>query len=61
MNAKEAALHTIQELPDDSTWEEIQQRIDFMAGVRKGLTELDEGKGIDHKDIEREFAEWLSR
>ena len=61
MDAKRAALHTIQELPDDSTWEEIQERINFMAAVRKGLSELDEGKRISHEDVTTEFAEWLSR
>ena len=61
MTAKETAIHTIQNLPDDSTWEEIQERINFVAGIRKGLRELDEGKGIPHEVVEREFAEWLSR
>lgn len=60
MTAKESAIHTIQNLPDDSTWEEIQERINFVAGIRKGLRELDEGKGIPHENVEREFAEWLS-
>ena len=61
MSTKEIAIRSIQELPEDATWEDVQERINFIAGVRRGLRELDEGKGIDHKDIEREFAEWLSR
>ena len=61
MTAKQAAIHTIQNLPDNATWDEIQERINFVAGVRKGLRELDEGKGIPHEDVEREFAEWLLR
>lgn len=61
MTAKETAILTIQNLPDNSTWEEIQERINFVAGVRKGLQELEEGKGIPHHNVEREFAEWLSR
>ncbi len=61
MKAKDTALHIIRELPDDSTWEDIQERINFVAGVRKGLAELDAGQGIPHEEIEREYAEWLSR
>jgi predicted transcriptional regulator len=34
--------------------------INFIAGVRKGLRELDEGKGIDHERVREEFKEWLS-
>lgn len=60
MTAKEIAIKTIQQLPPDATWEDIQERISFVAGVRKGLRELDEGRGISHDKVKREFAEWLS-
>lgn len=57
---KEIAMHTIEELPEEATWEDIQERINFIAGVRKGLRELDEGKGIPHDRVKEEFAEWLT-
>ena len=60
MTTKEAAIHTIEELPDEATWEDIQERINFVAGVRKALRELDEGKGIPHDRVKEEFAEWLA-
>lgn len=60
MRIKEIAIKSIQELPEDSTWEDIQERINFIAGVRKGLRELDEGKGIPHEKVREEFREWLS-
>jgi predicted transcriptional regulator len=56
---KELALRTIQELPEEATWDDIQERINFVAGVRKALRELDEGKGIPHERIKQEFSEWL--
>ena len=60
MTVKEIAIKTIQQLPADATWEDIQERINFVAGVRKGLRELQEGKGIPHQAVKKEFAEWLS-
>lgn len=60
MTTKEIALRSIQELPEDATWEDIQERINFVAGVRKGMRELDEGKGIPHEQVRQEFREWLS-
>ena len=60
MTVKEIAIKTIHQLPDDASWEDIQKRIDFVAGVRKGLRELDEGKGIAHQKVKEEFSEWLS-
>jgi hypothetical protein len=60
MSVKETAIRTIKELPEDATWEDIQERINFVAGVRKGLRELDEGKGVAHERVKEEFREWLS-
>jgi hypothetical protein len=60
MTIKEIAIRSIEELPEGATWEDIQERINFMAGVRKGLRELDQGKGIPHEKIREEFREWLS-
>jgi len=60
MNIKKTAIEAIQDLPEEATWEDIQERINFVAAVRKGLRELDEGKGIDHDRIKRELSEWLT-
>ncbi len=60
MTSKEIALKTIEHLPEDASWEDIQERINFVAGVRKGLRELDEGKGVPHDKVREEFAEWLT-
>jgi len=60
MTTKQIAIQAIQELPNDATWDDIQERIRFVAGVRKGLRELDEGKGIPHDRVREEFAEWLT-
>ena len=60
MTSKEIALKTIEQLPDGASWEDIQERINFIVGVRKGLRELDEGRGIGHDKVREEFAEWLT-
>jgi len=60
MTSKEVALKTIEQLPEDASWEDIQERINFAAAVRKGLHELDQGKGISHEKVKEEFAEWLA-
>ena len=60
MTTKEMAIRSIQELPEDATWEDIRERINFVVGVRRGLLELDEGKGVPHEKVREEFREWLS-
>lgn len=60
MTTKEIALKTIKELPEDASWEDIQERINFVVAVRKGLAELDEGRGLPHEKVKEAFAEWLT-
>ena len=60
MTTKEIAIHTIEKLPEDATWDDVQERINFVVGVRKGLRELDEGKGIPHDRVREEFAQWFA-
>jgi hypothetical protein len=60
MTTKQIAIHTIEDLPEGASWDDIQERINFVAGVRKSLQELDEGKGIPHARVKEEFAQWLT-
>jgi ABC-type branched-subunit amino acid transport system ATPase component len=61
MTTKELAIQTIRQLPDSADWMQIEERIHFVAGLRKGLYELDHGEGIAHNVVKEEFAEWLSK
>ncbi len=60
MTTKDMAIRTIQQLPEDAMWEDVQERINFVVGVGRGLRELSEGKGISHERVREEFSEWLS-
>ncbi|MHB9023193.1 MAG: hypothetical protein ACYC7E_03335 [Armatimonadota bacterium] len=60
MTTKEFAIHTIESLPEDATWDDVRERINFVAGMRKAQQELDEGKGIPHVRIREEYAAWLT-
>jgi hypothetical protein len=37
MTIKGVAIRTIQQLPEDATWKDIQERINFRAGCKKGF------------------------
>ena len=60
MTEKEIVLATIQSLPDDCSIEEIAERIEFMAAVRKGLDQLDRGESIPHEEVKKQLASWLT-
>jgi len=59
MTEKEIVLEIIRALPDDCTLDEMAERIKFMAAIRKGLDELDQGDNIPHEEIKKQLASWL--
>lgn len=61
MTVKQHAIKSIQGLPDGVEWEDVKERIEFIAAVKKGLKELDAGKGIPVEEIEKEIREWTSK
>ena len=61
MSVKEIALKTISDLPEDADWESVRERLAFVAGVQRGLSELDNGLGIPIEEIEKELKEWITK
>jgi predicted transcriptional regulator len=60
MTEKEMVLNTVRGLPDDCSIDEIADRIEFLAAVRKGLDQLERGEGIPHDEIKKQLATWLT-
>lgn len=60
MTEKEIVLETIRALPDDCSLEEIAERVEFMAAVRKGLDQLDKSERIPHDEVKKQLASWLT-
>jgi predicted transcriptional regulator len=61
MTTKDIAIKTIQDLPDSATWEDIEERIRFLAAIDKGLADIKAGKVIPHEQVKESLKEWLSR
>jgi hypothetical protein len=60
MTQKEMVLEAVRELPDEVTFREIADRIEFLAGIQIGLDQLDRKEGISHEEVKRELASWLT-
>ena len=59
MSQKELVLEAIQELPDDASIDQIADRIEFIAAIKKGIDDIDRGDTIPHEEIKRQLAAWL--
>lgn len=51
--AKKKVLAAVEKLPPDATIEDAIERLVLLAKVERGLAEIDDGKGIPHREARR--------
>lgn len=61
MSTKEIALASIQELPDSASWEDIAERVRFLAAIEKGRKDIREGKVVPHEEVRARLDRWLAK
>ena len=59
MTTKDRVLHVVQDLPEDSSIEDVMERLLFMAKVERGIQEADAGRIITHGQVREKMAKWL--
>jgi predicted transcriptional regulator len=59
-NPKDEALQLIQNLPADSTFEDIQYHIYVREKVEKGLKDIEAGHTLTQAQVEEKMAKWLN-
>jgi len=57
--AKEQVRDLLQQLPEDSSLEDIQYHIYVRQKVQKGLEAVEQGKVISHEEAAERMARWL--
>ncbi|MBI3794051.1 MAG: hypothetical protein HY280_04905 [Nitrospinae bacterium] len=57
---KEQVIQMIQSLPEGVTLDDIIAELYFKLQVDAGIKELDDGKGVDHKEVEKRISKWLT-
>jgi predicted transcriptional regulator len=48
-------------LPSDVSLREIIQEIEFVAAVKEGFTEIDQGQGIPIEEVEKMIDVWTTK
>jgi predicted transcriptional regulator len=61
MSNKEVVAQLLTRLPEDVSLEQIAREIEFIAGVREGLDELDRGKGVSVLKVEETIFSWNTK
>ena len=60
MSDKEAVLELVKRLPASVSLGEILREIEFIAAVKEGLDEIDQGQGISVESVEQMMAAWTT-
>ena len=59
MSTKQIVQDLLQRLPEDVSLHDVAQEIEFIAGIRQGLAEIERGERIPIEEIERELPSWV--
>ena len=60
MSIKELVIEKIKEMPESSSFEEIEERIHFMSGVQKAIDSIDSGKSLSTDQVRQKIKEWTT-
>jgi len=61
MTNKEIVKDLLRRIPDDASLEDIARAVEFVAAVRRGLSELDTGNSVSIEEVEQELPSWTIR
>lgn len=59
--AKTMVLEAIQKLPESSTFDQIRDSIEFIAGVREGLGQIERGEVLSLDETEKKIEKWATK
>lgn len=58
LTPKDHAIQRIQDLPADSTYDQILRELAFDRMIERGLADADAGRTISHEEMGRRIASW---
>jgi predicted transcriptional regulator len=61
MSDKETVLELVKRLPPNVSLREIVKEIEFIAAVKEGLEEIDQGKEVSIDSVEQMIEAWTTK
>ena len=56
--AREEVIEMLRRLPDDATFDDIEYHVSVMAGVYRGIRDVEAGRTVTQAEVERLMDEW---
>lgn len=61
MSVKEQLLSSFKDLPDDTTWQQAEERLRFLAAIDEAEKQVARGEVIPHEEVVRQFKSWFRK
>lgn len=61
MSIKELAIDAINTLSENASWEDVEERIRFLAIVERGQEEMRNGEVVAHDQVKALVQEWTTK
>ncbi|OCQ94496.1 hypothetical protein BCD64_07395 [Nostoc sp. MBR 210] len=61
MSDRETVLELVKRLPPHVSLRDIVREIEFIAAVREGLAEIDQGQGVSIEAVEQMITAWTTK
>jgi DNA gyrase/topoisomerase IV subunit B len=58
MSTKEEILKMINNMPEDTSIDDVMEKLYVKVKIEKAIKELDEGKGIPRDQVKEKFKKW---
>ena len=59
MTDKDIAQDLLNRIPDETSLEDIARHLEFIAAIRQGRFELDNGDSVPIEELEEEIPSWI--
>jgi len=60
MSSKEIVKELLEKLPEEASLVDIVHEIEFIAGIREGVAELDRGESLTAEQLRERLRSWTS-
>jgi len=61
MTVKDQVKQMLDRMPDECSVEDVQYQLYLIEKVRRGLKSIEEGRGIPHEQVRKQFAPWITK
>ena len=60
MTPKQKTLQALGTLPENASYEDLQEEVKILAALEEAETDIREGRVVSHDEAKRRLAQWTS-